>query len=109
MVEIDSILNYSEVKHFKFFVEISVEIHRGGNLLTLSQLEKVYQDWIYQMHDLYDEEIDSGEDQPVIVVGSLDKKKLGISSDGKHMNYGFWICKGLLLHGIEIQLSESFC
>lgn len=46
------------------------------------------------MHDLYDEEIDSGEDQPVIVVGSLNKKQLGISSDGKHMNNRFWVCKG---------------
>ncbi|KAJ9680038.1 hypothetical protein PVL29_021800 [Vitis rotundifolia] len=61
--------------------EINVEIHRDGKSLTLLQLEKEYLDWISQMHDLYDEEIDSGEDQPVIVVGSLNKKQLGISSD----------------------------
>lgn len=61
--------------------EINVEILRDGKSLTLLQLEKEYLDWISQMHDLYDEEIDSGEDQPVIVVGSLNKKQLGISSD----------------------------
>lgn len=71
-------------------------------------MEKEYRDWISQMHDLYDEEIDSGEDQPVIVIGSFDKKKIGLSSDGKHVKYRFWICKGPSLHDIEIQLSESF-
>lgn len=33
------------------------------------------------MHDSYDEEIESGEDNPVVVVGPLNKKALGISSD----------------------------
>ena len=82
------------IKHFLFFVEINVEILRDGKSLTLLQLEKEYLDWISQMHDLYDEEIDSGEDQPVIVIGSLNKKQLGISSDGKRMNNRFWVCKG---------------
>lgn len=34
------------------------------------------------MHDRYDEEVDSGEDQPTLVVVSEKNKKLGISSDG---------------------------
>ena len=48
------------------------------------QLEREYQDWLLKMHDSYDEEIESGEDQPVLVVSPLNKKALGISSDGMH-------------------------
>lgn len=49
----------------KFFepVEVNVEIYRDGKLLTPLQLEREYQDWILQMHERYDEETDSGEDQ----------------------------------------------
>lgn len=35
------------------------------------------------MHEKYDEEIECGEDQPVIVLSPSNKKGLGISSDGK--------------------------
>lgn len=35
------------------------------------------------MHRQYDEEADSGEDQPVIIVSPANKKALGISSDGR--------------------------
>ncbi|KAL2540263.1 gamma-irradiation and mitomycin c induced 1 [Abeliophyllum distichum] len=61
--------------------ELQIKICRSGKILTLSQLEKQYQDWILEMHDLYDEEIDSGEDQPTLVVVPEKNKKLGISSD----------------------------
>lgn len=50
--------------------------------MTPPQLEKQYQDWILEMHDRYDEEVDSGEDQPTLVVIPEKNKKLGISSDG---------------------------
>ncbi|KAF3955649.1 hypothetical protein CMV_019150 [Castanea mollissima] len=43
--------------------EVNVEIYRDGKLLTPLQLEREYQDWILQMHERYDEETDSGEDQ----------------------------------------------
>ncbi|KAH1040040.1 hypothetical protein J1N35_041783 [Gossypium stocksii] len=33
------------------------------------------------MHHMYDEEIDSGEDPPVLIVNPLNKKALRISSD----------------------------
>ncbi|XVF10079.1 hypothetical protein REPUB_Repub07fG0152300 [Reevesia pubescens] len=61
--------------------DVDVEIYRAGKRLTILQLEREYQDWLLQMHDSYDEEIESGEDQPVLVVGPLNKKALGISSD----------------------------
>ncbi|MCD7458064.1 hypothetical protein HAX54_037085 [Datura stramonium] len=58
-----------------------VEIYKDGEKLTLLQLEKLYQDWMFQMHDRYDEEIDCGEDQPTFVIGPSHKKELGVSSD----------------------------
>ncbi|XWS37991.1 hypothetical protein CRYUN_Cryun19dG0092200 [Craigia yunnanensis] len=61
--------------------DVDVEIYRAGKKLTFLRLEKEYQDWLLQMHDSYDEEIESGEDQPVLVVSPLNKKALGISSD----------------------------
>jgi hypothetical protein len=51
--------------------------------VALSQLEKQYEEWLFQMHDRYDEVIERGEDQPLLVVSPLNKKKLAISSDGK--------------------------
>lgn len=52
-----------------------------------SQLEKKYQEWILHMHDHYDEEFGGeefcGADDPVVVVGPTNKKKLRITSDGK--------------------------
>ncbi|KAK1571160.1 hypothetical protein Q3G72_012800 [Acer saccharum] len=69
------------VKPLKEEKEINVEIYRAGKLLTPLQLEKDYQDWLLQMHDLYDEEINCGEDQPVLVINPKNKKTLGITSD----------------------------
>lgn len=65
-------------------IDIEVEIRKAGKALTPLQLEREYQDWILQMHDLYDEEVDSGEDHPVIIVSPANKNALGISSDGKY-------------------------
>ncbi|KAK3229718.1 hypothetical protein Dsin_001599 [Dipteronia sinensis] len=69
------------VKPLKEEKEINVEIYRAGKLLTPVQLEKDYQDWLLQMHDLYDEEINCGEDQHVLVINPKNKKTLGITSD----------------------------
>ncbi|XP_073032528.1 structural maintenance of chromosomes flexible hinge domain-containing protein GMI1 isoform X1 [Primulina eburnea] len=60
--------------------ELQIEIWRDGKKLTLTTLEKQYSDWISEMHDLYDDEIESGLDQPTILI-SPKNKKLGISSD----------------------------
>ncbi|XP_039056960.1 structural maintenance of chromosomes flexible hinge domain-containing protein GMI1-like isoform X2 [Hibiscus syriacus] len=61
--------------------DVNVEIHRDEKQLTYLQLEREYMDWLLQMHRMYDEEIESGEDQPIIIVNPLNKKALGISSD----------------------------
>lgn len=53
-------------------------------MLSPSQLEKEYQDWVLQMHMQCDEEVDHGEDQPVIVVSPVKSKEIGISSNGMH-------------------------
>lgn len=52
-------------------------------MLAPLQLEKEYREWLLQMHSQYDEEADSGEDQPIIIVSPANGKELGISSDGK--------------------------
>lgn len=65
------------------FAEVKLEISKDGKQVTLPQLEKQYDEWIFQMHDHYDEVIERGEDQPLLVVSPSNKKKLGISSDGK--------------------------
>ncbi|XP_039172885.1 structural maintenance of chromosomes flexible hinge domain-containing protein GMI1-like [Eucalyptus grandis] len=61
---------------------INVKIYREEKLLTPLQLEKEYSDWIIQMHDRYDEEVDSGEDQAVFIINPGNKKALGVSSNG---------------------------
>ncbi|KAF8008424.1 hypothetical protein BT93_K2181 [Corymbia citriodora subsp. variegata] len=60
---------------------IKVEICREEKLLTPLQLEKEYCDWIIQMHERYDEEVDGGEDQAVVIINPGNKKALGVSSD----------------------------
>ncbi|CAH9140870.1 unnamed protein product [Cuscuta epithymum] len=61
--------------------DIHVEICKDGKALSFSQLEKQYHDWISNMHDTYDCEVESGDDQPIIVFSSENKKELGTSSD----------------------------
>ncbi|PPD70197.1 hypothetical protein GOBAR_DD32911 [Gossypium barbadense] len=61
--------------------DVDIEIHRDGKQLTPLQLEREYREWLLLMHHRYDEEIDSGEDPPVLIVNPLNKKALGISSD----------------------------
>ncbi|XP_074380636.1 structural maintenance of chromosomes flexible hinge domain-containing protein GMI1-like isoform X3 [Apium graveolens] len=61
--------------------DVNVEIFKDGKKLSLQQVEKQYQDWIFQMHNLYDEESDCGEDEHVIIINPSNKKQLVISSD----------------------------
>nr|XP_025885711.1 structural maintenance of chromosomes flexible hinge domain-containing protein GMI1 isoform X7 [Solanum lycopersicum] len=70
--------------------DVLIEIAKDGKKLSLLQLEKLYQEWLFQMHDRYDEEIDCGEDQPTfVVVGPLHKKKLGVSADVMRIHKAF--------------------
>ncbi|XP_057463870.1 structural maintenance of chromosomes flexible hinge domain-containing protein GMI1 [Actinidia eriantha] len=61
--------------------DVKLEIFKDGKQVTFLQLEKQYQEWIFQMHGHYDEEIECGEDQPLLVVSPSNKKRLGISSE----------------------------
>ncbi|XVF53392.1 hypothetical protein PTKIN_Ptkin05aG0095700 [Pterospermum kingtungense] len=61
--------------------DVDVEIYRDGRKLTFLQLEREYQDWLLRMHDSYDEEIESGEDHPVVLVSPLKNKAQGITSN----------------------------
>ncbi|XP_056694425.1 structural maintenance of chromosomes flexible hinge domain-containing protein GMI1 isoform X2 [Spinacia oleracea] len=59
---------------------VQVNITRGGKQLTLQQLEREYQAWIFQMHGQYDDECNTGDDEPVYLVNA-NKEALGITSD----------------------------
>ncbi|WOG90862.1 hypothetical protein DCAR_0310108 [Daucus carota subsp. sativus] len=62
--------------------DVHVAIYKDGKKLSLQQMEKQYQEWILDMHNIYDEESDCGEDEPVIIINPSNRKQLGISSDG---------------------------
>lgn len=69
--------------------DVSIEILKGGKSLSLSQLEKEYEAWIFQMHE-YDDEVVSGdiEDSAVVVLlTKQNEKALSISSNGKDVGY----------------------
>ncbi|XP_010267594.1 PREDICTED: uncharacterized protein LOC104604778 isoform X2 [Nelumbo nucifera] len=69
--------------------ETFIEISRGGKLLSLSQLEKEYHDWVMQMHDRYDKE-DCGDDEATYVLNPCNKKGLAISSDVLRVHKAIW-------------------
>ncbi|KAM6586557.1 hypothetical protein CsatA_009162 [Cannabis sativa] len=47
---------------------IEIRVYRDGKPLKNSQLERDYQHWILQMHNKYDEEVDHGEDEPILAL-----------------------------------------
>ncbi|XP_056694419.1 structural maintenance of chromosomes flexible hinge domain-containing protein GMI1 isoform X2 [Spinacia oleracea] len=59
---------------------VQVSITRGGKQLSLQQLEREYQAWIFQMHSQYDDECNTGDDEAVLLV-TADKEALGITAD----------------------------
>ena len=59
-------------------VPVLLKVTVSGELLSPSQLEKEYQDWVLQMHMQYDEEAVEGEDQPVIIVSRVNTNDNGI-------------------------------
>ncbi|KAJ4781793.1 gamma-irradiation and mitomycin c induced 1 [Rhynchospora pubera] len=61
--------------------EVSVVICRNGKRLSMSQLEKDYIEWVRQMHELYDQEVKCGEDEPTVILSPSCKRKLGITQD----------------------------
>ncbi|XP_042033848.1 structural maintenance of chromosomes flexible hinge domain-containing protein GMI1-like isoform X2 [Salvia splendens] len=55
--------------------EVHVKISRDGKALTFGQLQTLYNDWVMEMHDRYDEETDDGLDEPMLIVGASKEKK----------------------------------
>ncbi|KAJ9553012.1 hypothetical protein OSB04_017057 [Centaurea solstitialis] len=60
---------------------VHVEIRRDGKPLTLSQLDKQYQEWLLDVHDKYDEEVDCGFDEAVYIVNPIKTKELHTSKN----------------------------
>ncbi|XP_022683884.1 uncharacterized protein LOC111257871 [Setaria italica] len=72
-------------KRVKCFVaEVDVEARdKDRKLISYNQLEKQYYDWIKEMHDKYDVEMDGGDDEPTLIINPKCKERLGISNDGE--------------------------
>ncbi|KAJ1279147.1 hypothetical protein BS78_04G132700 [Paspalum vaginatum] len=69
-------LNSSSVEN------VEVEAHDNDRkLLSYKKLEKQYYDWIKEMHEKYDVEMDDGDDEPTLIVNPICKERLGISND----------------------------
>ncbi|CAH1447798.1 unnamed protein product [Lactuca virosa] len=80
---------------------VHIDIRRDGKPLTLLQLDKQYQQWLVQMHEKYDEEVDCGIDEPVFIV-NFTNKELHIANNGFQGDAGeAWIiCR-------QIEVSEE--
>ncbi|KAL3653639.1 hypothetical protein CASFOL_003320 [Castilleja foliolosa] len=60
--------------------EVQIEITKDGKKLSLPQLEKLYAEWVSEMHDRYDDETYGGLDEPTIVIVSSRIKNIDTSS-----------------------------
>ncbi|CAH8272083.1 unnamed protein product [Arabidopsis lyrata] len=61
--------------------DVTIVTHREGKSVSYAHLDEKYQEWVLEMHNTHDEEAASGADEAVLIVGSLDKKALGILRD----------------------------
>lgn len=59
---------------------VTLEIIRDKHTLTASALEKEYQEWIKEMHESFDDEVDCDDDADVTIV-TFNMKELGFSQD----------------------------
>ena len=66
-------------------IGIHVRILKEGKMLSLSEMESQYKNWILNMHSDFDEEVDCSMDEECVVVNidSSRKDLLGINSNGK--------------------------
>lgn len=61
--------------------DVNINIRKDGKEITIAQLEKQYQEWVLYMHNEYDKEAEGGEDEPILVLGPSNTKKLAVSSE----------------------------
>ncbi|XP_050237468.1 structural maintenance of chromosomes flexible hinge domain-containing protein GMI1 isoform X2 [Mercurialis annua] len=88
--------------------EVNIQIFRDGKLLSPLVFEKEYQEWIFQMHE-YDQEVDSGEDDAVLVVNPTNKKGLGIASDVVRVHQGLKRKGAFWKSGQKIKILKGAC
>ncbi|MCO5558448.1 hypothetical protein L7F22_012031 [Adiantum nelumboides] len=59
--------------------DVILEIYRGTRHLKLQEVEKEYEEWIHEMHGVYDEEAELDNEQSIISMEGADE--LGFSQD----------------------------
>ncbi|KAL3521653.1 hypothetical protein ACH5RR_019802 [Cinchona calisaya] len=94
-------------KHLDKDKDVRIEIYKDGQELNLSKLEKLYEDWIIKMHNQYDEEIVSGNDEPTFIFHPSNKKELGISSDVLRVHKVFWRKEATWRSGQKIKILKG--
>ncbi|KAK9049166.1 hypothetical protein SSX86_031867 [Deinandra increscens subsp. villosa] len=88
---------------------VDVDIRKDGKSLNLAQLDKQYQLWLREMHERYDEEVDSGIDEPVLVINPSNKKELHISSDVVRIHKAFRLKEKTWKSGQKIKILKGAC
>ncbi|KAJ0765096.1 putative histidine kinase/HSP90-like ATPase superfamily [Helianthus annuus] len=88
---------------------VDIDIRRDGKSLNLTQLDKQYQLWVREMHDKYDEEVDSGIDEPVLIVNPSNKKELHVTSDVVRIHKAFRRKGKTWKSGQKIKILKGAC
>ncbi|KAI3731384.1 hypothetical protein L1987_62572 [Smallanthus sonchifolius] len=88
---------------------VDIDIRKDGKSLNLTQLDKQYQLWLREMHGRYDEEVDSGIDEPVLIVNPSNKKELHISSDVVRVHKAFKRKEFFWKSGQKIKILKGAC
>ncbi|CAN0912051.1 Structural maintenance of chromosomes flexible hinge domain-containing protein GMI1 [Linum grandiflorum] len=85
--------------------DVQIEISKNGKKCTISHLEKQYQEWILQMHEPYDKEIESGEDfaskRSIMEKRSENIKILKEAAAGFHKNNVYATIEYFLIEGMH--------
>ncbi|CAI9092569.1 OLC1v1027852C1 [Oldenlandia corymbosa var. corymbosa] len=87
--------------------DVRIEIIHDGKEISLSKLEKLYEDWISNMHDQFDEEMATGNDEAVLIVDPPNNKDLGISSEVIRVHKLFWRKEVLWRSGQKIKILKG--
>ena len=66
---------------FSWDTGVSVDIIRDRKAVKIHDVEREYEEWIKEMHDLFDEEVNSMNDTDGKIL-TLTLKELGFSQEG---------------------------
>ncbi|KAJ0546972.1 hypothetical protein HanIR_Chr08g0366881 [Helianthus annuus] len=100
------------------FTGVDIDIKRDGKSLNVTQLDKEYQLWLMEMHEKYDEEVDSRFDEPVLttkpssieILNTRQCRELGIesvSSSNQFVIYVFIVILYFIIFYYLISLLNS--